>query len=219
MRKFHVPAYFRSFPSIASGQAGAGCSSGPGTGVGFKPARACRRHGWVAVELAADFVFCWHNRTILGAGSPFVREWRLGAEISCSHSFPLISERCLHSGSGRLLAGAWCRGGFETRPCLPGARFGKCRPGAGDGGQGRVLAEVEAGNFCAPLISAQIRHFGVAGHAWALGRRAPGGRSALGVLGTTKHGTPRVSVAVHNWPCRLSGGFMGRMFLSYLCSN
>ena len=146
--------------------------------------------------------------------------WRkLRPEIFVLRLFPLISERCLHSGGGRLLAGAWCRGGFETRPCLPGTRFGRCRSDAGDGGQGRVLAEDEAGNFCAPLISAQIRHFGVAGHAWALGRRAPGGRSALGVLGTTKHGTPRASVAVHNWPCRLSGGFMGRTFLSYLCSN
>ena len=37
------------------------------------------------------FVFRGHNRTSPGAGFPPVREWRLGAEISCSRSFPLIS--------------------------------------------------------------------------------------------------------------------------------
>ena len=75
-------------------------------------------------------------------------------------SFPSVV--AIQAGAGCSLR-AWCRGGSETRPYMPGTRFGGCRPGTGDGGQGRVLAEVEAENFCAPLISAQIRHFGVAG--------------------------------------------------------
>ena len=49
--------------------------------------------------------FSGHNRTFSGTGFPPVRKRRLGAEISCSRSFPLISERCLHSGGGRLFVG------------------------------------------------------------------------------------------------------------------
>ena len=72
-----------------------------------------------------------------------------------------------------------------------------------------MLAEVEAGNFYAPLISAQIRHFGVTGPAWTLGRRAPGERSWRGVLGIARHGPSRASVAVRSWPCRLWGRACG----------
>ena len=86
-----ISAHFRALSPFRRGQA---VRCGP-----------CRGHGWVAVELAADFAFCGHNRTIPCAGFPPVREWRLGAKISCSRSFPLISERCLHSGGVRLFAG------------------------------------------------------------------------------------------------------------------
>ena len=55
VRKFHVPAHFRSFPSVGSGQAGAGCSLRPGMGTGLKPATTCRGHGWVAVGPGAEF--------------------------------------------------------------------------------------------------------------------------------------------------------------------
>ena len=74
VRKFHVPAHFRALPPFRRGQA-----------VRWGP---CGGHGWVAVELAADFVFCGHNRTFPGVGFLPVREWRFGAEFFC---IPFIS--------------------------------------------------------------------------------------------------------------------------------
>ena len=44
------------------------------------------------------------------AGFPSVWEWRAGAEISCSRLFPLISERCLHSGGGMVFVAGLVRG-------------------------------------------------------------------------------------------------------------
>ena len=131
VRKFLGPDHFRSFPSVASILAGVGCSLGLGMGTGLKSATTCQGHGWVAVEPGPDFVFCGHNRTFPGIGFPPVREWRLGAEISCSRLYPLISERCPRSGRGRLLAGAWYGDGFETRLYMPETRLGGCRAGAG----------------------------------------------------------------------------------------
>ena len=55
----------------------------------------------------------------------------MGAEFLFSRSFPLISERCLHSVRGRLFAEAWYGGGLQTRPYMPVARLGGCWPGAG----------------------------------------------------------------------------------------
>ena len=42
--------------------------------------------------------------------------------------FPIISESCLRSVEGRLLAEAWCRGRSETRPYMLGIRLGCWRP-------------------------------------------------------------------------------------------
>ena len=92
---------------------------------GLKPAfRGWGAVGWL--EAGRLILFCGHNRTS-GWFLP-VREWRLGAEISCSRLFPLISERWLRSGRGRLLAEAWYGDGFETRHYMPGTRLGGCRP-------------------------------------------------------------------------------------------
>ena len=86
-----ISAHFRALSPFRRGQA---ARLGP-----------CGGHGWVAVELAADFVYCGHNRTFPGVGFLPVREWRFGAEIFLSRSFPLISERCLRTGGGRLFVG------------------------------------------------------------------------------------------------------------------
>ena len=94
MRKFHIPAHFRSFPSVASGQAGQAARLGPYWG-----------HGWVAVELAADFVFCGHNRTFRALGSRlcgsggWVRKFHIPAH---SRSFPSVASG---QAGGRLFAG------------------------------------------------------------------------------------------------------------------
>ena len=123
---FFIPAYFRSFPSVASIQAGAGCSLGPGAEVGLNPAPTCLGHGWVAVGLGFGFCFSRAQPDLYGHQGWFlpVREWRFGAEFFYSRLFPLISERCIHSGGGRLFVGTWCRGGSESRPYLPGTRLG-----------------------------------------------------------------------------------------------
>ena len=56
-----------------------------------------------------------------------VGEWRLGAEISCSRSFPLISEHCLYTG--RRLAVRWdLVRRVGTCHYVAGTRFGSWRP-------------------------------------------------------------------------------------------
>ena len=130
MRKFHVPAHFRSFPSVVSGLAGAGCSLGPGM-EGLKPALARPGHGLVAGGLGVGFCFSRTQPDISGHWVPACA----GVAVGCGNflcpahfrSFPLISERCIHSGGGRLFAGAW-DGGVETCSCKAGTRLGGCRP-------------------------------------------------------------------------------------------
>ena len=144
MRKFHVAAHFRALPPFRRGQA-----------VRWGP---CGGHGWVAVELAADFVYCGHNRTFPGVGFLPVREWRFGAEFFLSRSFPLISERCLRTGGGRLFVGG--RAG-DTAGWLSAWRLILVFAGI----TGHIRAWVPAGagvavwcgNFFIPLISAHFR--------------------------------------------------------------
>ena len=120
VRKFLVPAHFRSFPSVASIQPDDRLLAG-----GLERAlgsRLCGSGGWVRKFHVPDHfrsfpsVATGHAGAGCSLGDRYwdgflpVREWRLGTEISCSRSFPLISERCLRSGGGRLLAG-----GLERR--------------------------------------------------------------------------------------------------------
>ena len=164
---FLYPAYFRSFPSVASSQAGAGCSVGPGAEVGPKPAltRPGTRFG----------------RFRPGVGDRGRDEcWRkLRSEIFMLRSFPLKSAILGLPGlPGPVARERLGPGTGGLKPALSWLGHGLVAGGpvGGGGGQGRVLAEVEAGNFCAPLISAQIRHFGVAGPAgpWAAERLGAG---------------------------------------------
>ena len=105
-----ISAHFRALPPFGREQ-----------GVRWGPYRG---HGWVADGRAHDFVFAGKTGHIgvLGWFLP-VREWRLGSEISCSRLFPLISERRLHSGGGRVFAGTSYGDGFQTRPYMPETRL------------------------------------------------------------------------------------------------
>ena len=78
MRKFHVPAHFRSFPSVVSIQAGQAVRWGPGTGTWLV---GCRPGG--------GFIFCGHNRTFSGGG---LVPACAGVAVGCGNfMFPLIS--------------------------------------------------------------------------------------------------------------------------------
>ena len=57
VRKFHVPAHFRSFPSVASIQAGATVRWGPGTEAGLKPTLTWLAHGLADGGPRAGFCF------------------------------------------------------------------------------------------------------------------------------------------------------------------
>ena len=166
---FMFPLIFAHFRALPPFRRGHGVRCGPGMGAALKPAPTCRRHGWVAGGRAHDFVLR-AKRTYRSTGFPPVREWRLGAEISCSRSFPLISERCLHSGGGRLFAVAWYGVGFEPALTRPGhgwvavelaADFVFCGHSRTSPGAGLVSAcvgvAVGCGNFTFRLISAHFR--------------------------------------------------------------
>ena len=127
VRKFHVPAHFRAFPSVASIQAVGRLFSGAWYGgVETCPYVAGTRFGswrpWGRILFFADTT--GHIRTL---GSRLCGSGGWVRKFLVSRSFPLISERCLHSGGGRLFAGAW-DGGVETCPYVAGTRFGSWRP-------------------------------------------------------------------------------------------
>ena len=148
-----ISAHFRSFPSVASGQAGAGCSLGPGMRTGFRPAPTCRRHGWVPVELAADFVFAGITGHLRALGSRLCGSGGWVWKFHVPAHFRALPP--VRPGQAARWGLVWGR--VSDPPLHAQTRFGRCRPGAGEGGQGRMLAEVEAGNFCGPLISAHFR--------------------------------------------------------------
>ena len=126
---FSYPAHFRSFPRVASIQAGGRLFAEAWYEGGFEtcPYVAGTRFGswrpWSRI-----LFFCGQFRKCPGLGWLLpVREWRLGAEIFC---IPLISEhfRALPPfRGGRLFAGAWY-GGIKTCPYKAGTRFGRWRP-------------------------------------------------------------------------------------------
>ena len=169
MRKFLVS---RSFPLISErclhsggGRLFAGAWYG---GVETCPYVAGTRFGswrsWGRILFFADTT--GHIRTL---GSRLCGSGGWVRKFLVSRSFPLISERCIHSGGGRLFAGAWY-GGVETCPYVAGTRLGCWRPrgrilffcghnrtfpGAGfpPVREWRLGAEIS----CVPLISAHFR--------------------------------------------------------------
>ena len=121
---FLYPAYFRSFPSVASIQADGRLFTGTRYG-GLKPALTWLGHGLVAGGPGPVFCFCGRNRTFPGAG---LVPACAGVAVGCGNFiFPIISDHFRSFPSvASIQAGAGCSLG-----AVPGTRLGGCRPWAG----------------------------------------------------------------------------------------
>ena len=140
VRKFHVPDHFRSFPSVATGHAGAGCSLGDRYWDGFLPVREWRLGTEISCSRSFPLISA-HFRALPPVRRGQAARWGLGTEAGfclcrsggwvrkflVSRSFPLISERCLHSGGGRLFVGPEMR----LKPAPTCRRHGSVAVGPG----------------------------------------------------------------------------------------
>ena len=172
VRKFHVPAHFRSFPSVASIQAGGRLFAEAWYGgVKTCPYKAGIRFGsWRPWGRILFFAGITGHFRVLGWVPACA-----GVAVGCGNflypdhfrSFPSVAS--IQAG-GSLIAEAWC-GRVKTCPYKAGTRFGRWRPWgrilffAGNSENVRVWAgfppvrewRLGAEIFCIPIISAHFR--------------------------------------------------------------
>ena len=128
----YFSAHFRSFPSVGLIQAGGRLFAGAWYGDGFETSPympgtrlgGCRTGAGFCIFAGITGHLRALGSRLCGSGG-WVRNFYFPAHF---RSFPSVGP--IQAG-GRLFSGAWYEDGFQTRPYMPVARFGGCRPGAG----------------------------------------------------------------------------------------